>query len=133
MGKILIMDDEQAVREVAGELLGFLGYKVGYAEDGAEAIARYQEASASGNPFDLVIMDLTVPGKMGGKEAIQRLREIDPHVKAVVSSGYSNDPIMSDYTRFGFKGVIAKPYQLQQLSKTVHDLIAGSPGPPRSS
>ncbi len=127
-GKILIMDDEPAVREVAGELLGFLGYRVGYAEDGAEAIALYQEASASGEPFDLVIMDLTVPGKMGGKEAIQRLLEIDPQVKAIVSSGYSNDPIMADYPRYGFKGVIAKPYQLHQLSKTVHDVITGSPG-----
>lgn len=127
-GKILIMDDEQAVREVAGELLGFLGYRVGYAEDGAEAIARYREGSASGEPFDLVIMDLTVPGKMGGKEAIQRLLEIDPHVRAIVSSGYSNDPIMGDYARYGFKGVIAKPYQLEQLSKTVHDVITGTPG-----
>lgn len=127
-GKILIMDDERAVREVAGELLGFLGYRVGHAEDGAEMIARYREASASGEPFDLVIMDLTVPGKMGGKEAIQRLLEIDPHVKAIVSSGYSNDPIMGDYARYGFKGVIAKPYQLQELSKTVHDVITGSPG-----
>ncbi|WDT77365.1 MAG: PAS domain S-box protein [Candidatus Manganitrophus sp.] len=127
-GKILIMDDEQAVREVAGELLGFLGYRVGHAEDGAEAIARYREASASGEPFDLVIMDLTVPGKMGGKEAIQRLLEIDPHVRAIVSSGYSNDPIMGDYARYGFKGVIAKPYQLEQLSKTVHDVITGTPG-----
>lgn len=119
------MDDEQAVREIAGEILSFLGYQVGYAEDGAEAITRYQEAMASGKPFDLVIMDLTIHGKMGGKEAIQKLLEIDPSVKAIVSSGYSNDPIMSDYVRYGFKGVIAKPYQLEQLSKTVHDVMTG--------
>jgi PAS domain S-box-containing protein len=123
-GKILIMDDEQAVREVAGEILCFLGYQIGYAENGAEAIARYQEASAAGAPFDLVIMDLTIPGKMGGKEAIQKLLEIDPHVKAIVSSGYSNDPIMADYARYGFKGVIAKPYQIEQLSRTVHEVLA---------
>lgn len=124
-GRILIMDDEQAVREVAGEILTFLGYQVGYAEEGAEAIARYQEASASGEPFDLVIMDLTIPGKMGGKEAIQRLLEIDPHVKVVVSSGYSNDPIMADYPKYGFRGVIAKPYQIEALSRTVHKVIRG--------
>src|SRR5579884_2933240 len=124
-GKILVMDDEPAVREVAGEILRFLGYQVEFAEDGSEAIARYQDALASGKPFDLTIMDLTVPGKMGGKEAVQRLREIDPHVKAIVSSGYSNDPIMSDYHRYGFKGVIAKPYQLEQLRKSAHDVITG--------
>lgn len=122
------MDDEPAVRAVAGEMLSLLGYEVGSAEDGSEAIARYREAAAAGAPFDLVIMDLTVPGKMGGSEAIRRLLEIDPQVKAVVSSGYSNDPIMSDYSRYGFKGVIAKPYQLEQLSKTVHDVITGSSG-----
>jgi PAS domain S-box-containing protein len=127
-GKILIMDDEKAVREVAGEILGFLGYQIGYAEEGAEAIARYQEASAAGAPFDLIIMDLTIPGKMGGKEAIQKLMEIDPHVKAIVSSGYSNDPIMADYTRYGFKGVIVKPYQIEELSKTVHEVLMDKRG-----
>ncbi len=124
-GKVLIMDDEEAVREVAGEILNFLGYQVEYAEDGNEALERYQKAMASGQPFDLVIMDLTIPGKMGGKEAMERLLEMDPQVKAIVSSGYSNDPIMGDYTKYGFKGIIAKPYQLEQLSKTVHDVIAG--------
>jgi PAS domain S-box-containing protein len=127
-GKILIMDDEEAVREVAGEILTLLGYQVGYAEEGGEAIARFQEASAAGAPFDLVLMDLTVPGKMGGKEAIQKLLEIDPHVKAIVSSGYSNDPIMADYARYGFKGVIAKPYQIEELSKTVHEVLMDKRG-----
>jgi len=129
-GRVLIMDDEPAVREVAGEILQFLGYEVAFAEEGGEAIARYREATASGRPFDLVIMDLTVPGKMGGKEAVQKLLEVDPGVKAVVSSGYSSDPIMAEYAQYGFKGVIAKPYQLQELSRTVHDVIAGGKGPP---
>ncbi|NKE73787.1 PAS domain S-box protein [Candidatus Manganitrophus noduliformans] len=122
-GKVLIMDDDEAVREVAGEILRFLGYQVEYAKDGSEAIACYQEASSSGQPFDLVIMDLTIPGKMGGKEAMQRLLEIDPHVKAIVSSGYSNSPVMANYLKYGFKGVITKPYTIEQVSKTINRLI----------
>jgi PAS domain S-box-containing protein len=126
-GRILVMDDEEAVRQTAGEILQFLGYEVRLAREGAEAVALYQEAVRSGRSFDLVILDITVPGGMGGKEALQKLLEIDPHVKALVSSGYSNDPIMADYAKYGFKGVIAKPYQLDQMSKIVHDTITESP------
>lgn len=121
-GKILIMDDDEAVRQVSGEILSLLGYQVGYAETKmeGEAIARYQEALALRQPFDLVIMDLTVPGKMGVREALRRLLEIDPHVKAIVSSGYSNDPIMSNCLEYGFKGMITKPYTIEGLSGAVH-------------
>lgn len=124
-GKVLIMDDEAAVRDVAGEILNFLGYEVGFSEEGGEAIERYRQAMAAGRSFDLVIMDLTIPGKLGGRETIQKLLEIDPGVKAIVSSGYSSDPIMADYSKYGFKGVIAKPYKIQELSRTVHDIISG--------
>lgn len=122
-GKVLIMDDEESVREVAGHLLEHLGYQVAFANGGAEAIASYEAAVTSGFPFDVVIMDITIPGGMGGKEAVQKLIEINPKVKAIVSSGYSNDPIMADYSKYGFKGVIAKPYQIETLSNTLKQLI----------
>ena len=122
-GKILIMDDEEIVRDVAGRMLTKLGYEVDFARNGAEAIALYKKSKDSGYPFDAVIMDLTIPGGMGGKEAIQKLLEIDPNVKAIVSSGYSDDAIMSDYKKYNFSGVITKPYRIEELSKTVHQVI----------
>ena len=100
-----------------------IGYKVEFAREGAEAIEFYQKAKESAEPFDAVILDLTVPGGMGGKEAIQKLLEIDPKVKAIVSSGYSSDPIMSDFKKYGFRGVIAKPYKVRELSEELHRLI----------
>jgi len=123
-GKILLMDDEEIVVDVARKMLESLGYEVESTSDGAEAIDLYKKAKESGNPFDVVIMDLTVPGGIGGKEAIKRLLEIDPGVRAIVSSGYSNDPVMSDFKRYGFKGVVAKPYNLKNLAEEVHKIIA---------
>ncbi len=124
-GRILLMDDEEIVREVAKEMLTELGYEVGFARDGKEAIDLYKEARASGRLFDAVIMDLTIPGGMGGKEAITELLRIDPGVKAVVSSGYSDDAIMSDWLHYGFSAVIAKPYRINELSRTIHQVIKG--------
>ena len=92
--------------------------------DGAEAIDLYKKGKESGNPLYVVIVDLTVPGGIGDKEAIKRLLEIDPGVRAIVSSGYSNDPVMSDFKRYGFKGVVAKPYNLKNLAEEVHKIIA---------
>ncbi len=114
-GRILIMDDEQTVRDVVGMMLEYMGYEAYYAKDGKEAIEFYKDARTLGSPFDAVIMDLTIPGGMGGKEAIAKLIEIDPDVKAIVSSGYSSDDAMSNYRELGFCGVIAKPYQVEQL------------------
>jgi len=122
-GKVLLMDDEEAVREVVGEMLKMIGYEVEFAKEGAEAVEFYKKAKESAEPFDAVILDLTVPGGMGGKDAIQKLLEIDPGVKAIVSSGYSNDPIMSDFKKYGFRGVVAKPYKIGELSEELHRLM----------
>ena len=100
-GRILIMDDEKKIREVVGQMLKALGYEVTMTNNSREAVRSYQEALKSGLRFDAVIMDLTVPGGMGGQDAIQKLRALDPEVKAIVSSGYSNDPIMAEYARGG--------------------------------
>ncbi len=119
-GRILVMDDEELVRELASDMLTRLGYEVITAIDGAEAIELYKAAMESGDRFAAVIVDLTVPGGMGGRQTIQRLIEIDPEVKAIVSSGYSNDPILANFTEYGFKGVVAKPYKIRELSEVLH-------------
>ena len=111
------------VRRVAGEMLNKLGYAVGFARDGAEAIELYKSAKESAQPFDVVIIDLTIPGGMGGIETIQRLIELYPGIKAIVSSGYSDDRVMSDYQRYGFAGVLIKPYKVNQLSESIRKVL----------
>lgn len=123
-GKILVMDDEDSIREMLEGMLTELNYEVRSVYDGSEAIRAYREAREMDRPFDVVIMDLTVPGGMGGREAIGRLLEIDPKVKAIVSSGYSNDPIMSEYRKHGFSGVVPKPYRILELSRIIHEVIS---------
>jgi len=122
-GKILVMDDEEVIREVAGEMIEVLGYEAEFVKDGTEAIELYKKAKESAQPFDAIIMDLTIPGGMGGKETIQKLIKIDPETKAIVCSGYSNDPIMADYRKYGFRGIIAKPYNLKELGEILHNVI----------
>lgn len=124
-GKVLVMDDEESVRDVAGAMLKSLGYSVVFACDGAEAAELYRSEGESGKPFDVVIMDLTIPGGMGGKEAMAKLLEIDPKVKVIVSSGYSNDPLMAEYVKYGFSGVLAKPYKVKDMGIAVQRLIRG--------
>ena len=121
-GRILVMDDEAIVREVLGEMLTRLGFEVQFAQDGAEAVKIYRVAKKIDQPFDLLIMDLTVAGGMGGLEALQQLLEFDPEVRAIASSGYSSDPVMSNFQACGFKGVMAKPYTLEELSRVLGSL-----------
>ena len=122
-GRVLVMDDEEVVRELLYQGLTGYGYEVEVTEDGAEAIERYSEAKRLGKPFDAVILDLTIPGGMGGAEAIKKLLEIDPSVKAIVSSGYSTDPVMADYKKYGFSGIAAKPYSVEELEKTLRSIL----------
>ena len=122
-GRVLVMDDEEAVRIVAKEMLDYIGYEVKLAKDGEEAIELYRKAKNSGNLFDAVILDLTVPGGTGGEMALKRLIKIDKEVRAIVSSGYSNYPIMSEFKRYGFKGVIPKPFTIANLSKVLNQVI----------
>ncbi len=122
-GKVLLMDDEEIVREIASSLLIDLGFQVEEAQNGEEAIELYQQALNTETPFTLVIMDLTVAGGMGGKEAISELRKIDPNVRAVVSSGYSIDDVMADYKSYGFRGVIKKPFTVQEFSEVLKHIL----------
>ncbi len=123
-GRILVMDDEEPIRQLITRMLQPLGYRITATPDGTDALREYEEARAKGNPFSAVILDLTVPGGMGGKETMQRLLVLDPDVRAIVSSGYSEDPVMARYREFGFCGVVAKPYRLQELSMALREATA---------
>lgn len=125
-GRALVMDDEENVRDTTSQMLSRIGYETTTAADGAEALALYREAMESGNPFDAVILDLTVRGGMGGRAAIGKLIALDPTVKAIVSSGYSHDPIMADFREYGFRDVLAKPYNMEDLSRTLHRMMTQS-------
>ena len=124
-GKILFMDDQLIIRNMVRKMLNHLGYEVELAEDGAEAVELYKKARDSGRKFEAVILDLTVPGGMGGDRAIRKLLAIDPEIKAIVSSGYANDPIMSEYRSHGFSAVVAKPYEIKKLAEVLHRVILG--------
>jgi CheY-like chemotaxis protein len=124
-GKILLMDDEDSIRVIAKRILENLGYEVITTINGEETIQQYTNAMDSDQRFDLVVLDLTIPGGMGGKKTLDKLKELDPNLKAIVSSGYSVDPIMSDYQKHGFLGIIAKPYKIEDLSKVVDSVING--------
>jgi two-component system, cell cycle sensor histidine kinase and response regulator CckA len=113
--KILVLDDDKAIRLTLNRMLAKKGYTVIAVEEGTKAVEAYQEALLKGSPFDLVILDLTIPGGLGGKEVMSQLHTIDPEVLGIVSSGYSHDPVMANYKEFGFSGTLSKPYQLNTL------------------
>ncbi len=123
--RVLLIDDDETLRRSIGKALDRLGYHVEHACEGAEGIAAYQKARTSGRPIDVVVMDLTIPGGMGGKEAAQELLRIDPDAKLIVSSGYSTDPVMSNFRAHGFRAVISKPYRIEDLGETLRQVLTG--------
>lgn len=122
-GRVLLMDDEEIIQSTSSQMLTRLGYEVVIARDGAEAIDRYLEAQRASKPFDAVILDLTVPGGMGGEETIRKLLDRYPEIRAIVSSGYSENPVMSDFRSHGFSAVLAKPYTLKELSVVLQTVL----------
>ena len=122
---ILVLDDEELVREVIGAMLEELGHKVSYAVHGSEAIKKYQEAWQNNSPYDAVITDLTIPGEMGGQEAAREILQTDPQAKIIVSSGYATDPVMANYKDHGFQGRVVKPYHFAELKKVIERVLMG--------
>lgn len=122
-GKVLVMDDEERLREIMGTMLKYLGYQADFAVDGEDAIAKYEAARASTQPHDAVLLDLTVPGGLGGVETIRELLKIDPEIKALVCSGYHDEAVLSRYTEYGFKGAVPKPVDIKVLSSELKKII----------
>jgi CheY-like chemotaxis protein len=125
--RLLVMDDEDALRKLLKAVLSTLGYEVQTARDGAEAIALYEDARARGKPYDAVLLDLTVSGGMGGVEAAAKLKELDPHSRLIVSSGYSASPVMSDFARYGFEAVLPKPWSMTEVKDVVRKVLETAP------
>lgn len=123
-GRVLVMDDEEMIRELATGMLEALGYTALACPDGAAAIGAYRQAREAGTPFDAVLLDLTVPGGMGGKETAAELLAIDPQAVLLVSSGYSNDPVVADCATSGFSGAVVKPYTLERLARELRRLLS---------
>jgi len=123
-GRVLFMDDEETIRVVATSLLVRLGLEVTAVSDGAQAVRAFAEAREKGENYRLVIMDLTVPGGMGGREAMKELLKIDSNVRAIVSSGYSSDPVLSNYRAHGFRGMVPKPYRYIDLARTIRAVMS---------
>jgi CheY-like chemotaxis protein len=124
-GRILVVDDEDMIRDLLSIMLTRIGYEVDSVPDGAEAIDVYKSAQAQGRPYTAVILDITIPGGMGGLEALEPLRAIDPQAKVLISSGYANNPVMANFEQYGFNGVIAKPYTMQKLLEVLQRVIRG--------
>ncbi len=125
-GRIFLMDDEKMIRNLAKQILSRLGYEPEVAKDGIEAIELYKRAKDSDKPYDAVILDLTIKGGMGGKDTVKALMEIDPQVKAIVSSGYSNDPVMTNFRAYGFIGALPKPYAMKDLKDMLNQALGKS-------
>lgn len=123
--RILFMDDEELVRKAVLRLLEAHGYEVEVAVNGEEAIEKYQVASGSGKPFDIVILDLTVSDGSGAKETVGALLEQDPAARVIVTSGYAVDPVLTEYRDFGFSGVLVKPFTSSELKKSIDDALTG--------
>jgi PAS domain S-box-containing protein len=122
--RILVMDDEEVVREITGKMLSHAGYEVGLARTGSEAVRMFTQCMEEGNPFHVLLLDLTVRGGMGGKEVARRLLEMEPNLKALVSSGFSDDPVMTDCSAYGFSDAITKPYSMNELLDKIENTVS---------
>ncbi|MBJ6799890.1 ABC transporter substrate-binding protein [Geomonas propionica] len=122
-GSVVVMDDEELIRDLTGAMLDQLGYRATTCCDGSEAVELYRAARQKGERYDAVIMDLTIPGGMGGKEAAQRILELDPQACLIVSSGYSNDPVMSEYQKHGFRATLSKPYTVKEVARVLREVL----------
>jgi CheY-like chemotaxis protein len=123
--RVLVMDDEEMIRDFTSELLQDEGYEVRTASKGEEAILLYREFLQAGTPFDAVLMDLTIPGGMGGKETVRRILEIDAEARCIVSSGYTSDSVLANYREYGFVGMLAKPHTAEELKEVLRRVISG--------
>ncbi|WP_404422218.1 ATP-binding protein [Nibricoccus sp. IMCC34717] len=128
--RVLFMDDEEAIRRFAHNLLSRLGHDATTVSDGTEAVHAYAAAFEINKPYDVVVLDLTIAGGMGGREALEHLQNIDPNVRAIVSSGYSSDQILSEYRRYGFSGIVSKPYKIADLAQALQDVMKQPPASP---
>ncbi|MBU1694145.1 MAG: PAS domain S-box protein [Verrucomicrobia bacterium] len=124
-GRVLVMDDEEAVRKVAVRVLEYLGYEPAAVSNGTQAVSEYRQAMEAGRPFAAVVLDLTVPGDMGGRDTLECLRKLDPKVRAIVASGYSSDASMADYRRYGFAGAVVKPFTVNEVGRVMHSVLRG--------
>ena len=122
-GRFVVLDDEAFIPELSGQMLRHPGYSPSTASDGEGAVREYRSAMTSGTPFHAVILHLTISGGMGGKAVVEQLRRIDPGVRAIVSSGYSNDPVMANYREYGFQAAIRKPYRIEELSQAPSEAL----------
>ena len=122
-GKVLFMDDEQIIVDMTRDVMKFLDYEVMFAEDGLAAIDLYKKEKSAGVPFDVVILDLTIPSGLGGKETIRELRKLDPGVKAIVSSGFIDDPAVHDFSGYGFCEKLTKPYNMHDLKRILEKVM----------
>jgi DNA-binding NtrC family response regulator len=125
--RTLVMDDEDFIRELVSAMRPKMGHDVALAQDGQAAANMYKDALETGAPFDAVILDLTIPGGMGGKETLNQPSALDPSVRAIVSGGYSNDPVMANHDSYGFCGAVEKPYLVQETSQVLNAVITGNP------
>ena len=127
-GRVLVLDDEAEVRDVCRGLLESLGFRYAGAETGEDALRAYAAAVAAGDPFDVVIMDLTVPGAMGGKEAVRRLLAEDPRARVIGASGYSRDPVLANHRQYGFIAALRKPFDREALRAVLGAVMDAAPG-----
>jgi len=119
----MIMDDEELIRDVTSAMLNLLGHDVIPARDGNEAVKLYQQYHDAGEPIDIIIMDLTIPGSMGGKEAVREILAINPRARVIVSSGYSHDPVMAHCQEYGFVAALVKPFLLQEINDVLNQIL----------